>query len=198
MAASAAATTFVRTPSRPACTAATTPASASLSSTGTQSATSTHSTRPRVVVTRASVSGTGASDGPSTTATPLPCTCVIQTSASPGTPSSRASRSRLAATSAGASPTCAPRLNESYGGADRPPRRSVTTLRGRTADGAAGTGFTNMTLPGLARCWHGPAAGSRAELARRGGSTVLSVPEELRDVELLLEVLAGQRPPAAP
>src|SRR3954454_16012227 len=139
MAASAAATTFVRTPSRPACIAATTPASASLSSTGTQSATSTQSTSPRAVVTRESVSGTGPSCGPSTTTTPLPCTCVIQTRCSPGTPSSRARRSRLAATSSGRSPTCAPRLKESYGDADRPPRRSVTTLRGRTAGRAAGS-----------------------------------------------------------
>ena len=115
MADSAAGRTPWRTPSRPACTAATTPATGSASRIGTQSATRTQSTSPGVAVTSASVSGTGPSCGPSTTATPVPCTWFIQTSRSSATPSSRATRARLAATSAGSSPTWSPRLNESYG-----------------------------------------------------------------------------------
>src|SRR3954470_15841563 len=166
MAARAAGTTPRRTPSRPACTAATTPATGSASSTGTQSATSTQSTSPGVAVTSASTSATGFSSASSTIATPVPCTWLIQTSWSVPTPSSRASRSRLAATSAGWSPTCPPRLNESYGDAERPPRRSVTTRRGRTAVEAAGPELTAASLGA----------------------------EELGDVQLLLEVLRRQRP----
>src|SRR5687768_7551657 len=174
MADSAAGSTPWCTPLRPACTAATTPATESARRTGTQSATRTHRTSPGVAVTNASAPGTGPSCGPSTTATPVPCTWDIQTSRSSATANSRATRLRFAATAAGSSPTWSPRLKESYGETERPPRRSVTTLRGRIDGGAAGGVLIekDLTVPS------------------GGGPSPL---EELRDVQLFLEVLVGQR-----
>src|SRR5690242_18141642 len=89
--------------------------------------------RPGVAVTRPSQSGTGSPRGPSTTATLGLCVWSIHTTAS--TPAAPASRSRLAATAAGSSPTWWPRLKLAYGPRLAPPSRVVTTRRTRPAVG---------------------------------------------------------------
>ena len=129
-------------PRRPACTAAITAADGSPASIGTQSATSTPRARPAAPVTIPSVSKSSAGAGPvvtdaraagrsplSTLVTSVPCTCRIHTTDPGGRPAARASLALLAATAAGESPTPPPRLNESYGAADTPPRLVVTMRR---------------------------------------------------------------------
>lgn len=109
-----------------------TPARASASSTGTQSAVTTASASRAVPVTSASVASTAPSRGPWTTSTRSPCTWFIHTTRSGLSPRAAASRARLAATAAGSSPTWSPRLKLSNGGLETPPARVVVTRRMRT------------------------------------------------------------------
>src|SRR4051794_2546867 len=120
----AAGSTPPASPRRPACTAAMTPARRSHISTGVQSATSTTSASPGAAVTRASASGSCIGTS-SKTATPTPWTCRMVTSEA-GTPRAERTRSRLAATACGSSPTWSARLSSSYGATLPPPWRSVT------------------------------------------------------------------------
>src|SRR6478672_7399388 len=126
------ATTPFCAPTRPAWTAATTPARASPIKTGTQSAVTTAKANRGVVVTNASVLSTAPFTVPSTTATRSPWTWFIHTTASSPNPKAAPSRLRLAATAAGSSPTWSPRLKVSNGGAETPPARVVVTRRIRT------------------------------------------------------------------
>src|SRR6478672_5024705 len=126
------ATTPFCAPTRPAWTAATTPARASPIKTGTQSAVTTAKANRGVVVTNASVLSTAPFTVPSTTATRSPCTWFIHTTPSSPNPSAAPRRLRLAATAAGSSPTWSPRLKVSNGGAETPPARVVVTRRIRT------------------------------------------------------------------
>ena len=167
-----------RTPSRPGVHRGDHPGAGSASSTGTQSATSTHEHQPgrrgdQRVGRRHRPRPRPVDDGDAGAVHLLhPDQPVLG-----ARPSSRATRPRFAATAAGSSPTWSPRLNDSYG-RDRPPRRSVTTLRGRTA--------AERPVDGT----------RRASAVEHHGRDALPL-EELGDVELLLEVLVGQRTPAA-
>src|SRR5271166_2407446 len=132
IASTARATTPRWAPTRPACTAAATPARASAISTGTQSAVTTTNASRAVAVTNPSVSSNAASRGLSTTSMRSPWTWFIHTSRLAGRPMPLARRARLAATASGSSPTWSPRLKVSNGGAETPPARVVVTRRIRT------------------------------------------------------------------
>ena len=113
MAASAAADTPATVPRQPACTQASTPATGSCSTIGTQSAVRIASTTPGVAVTSASASSMASSrpnaplprSAAPTTRTPAPCTWRAKTKSSGLAPKPAASRRRFSSTQPGSSPT---------------------------------------------------------------------------------------------
>ncbi len=109
-------------PRQPACTAQTTLALSSHSSTGRQSAVSTAQTTPRWRVKLASASTPDCTCAASTHR--VPCTCV-----SHGGSAGRfcRNRARLAATAVTSSPTCEARLKPAHGPVPTPPWRVVTS-----------------------------------------------------------------------
>src|SRR5579859_5939751 len=121
-------------PRQPACTQASTPATGSCSTIGTQSAVKMASTTSGEVVTSASVSGTALSRvnaplprsaGP-TIRTPAPCTWRAKTKSPGFAPRAAARRRRFSRTRAGSSPTDRLRLRVAYGPDETPPSRAVT------------------------------------------------------------------------
>ena len=150
MADSAAGTTPCRTPSRPACTAATTPVAGSASSTGTQSATSTHSTSPGVAVTSASVAGHRAVLGAVDDGDPGAVHLVHPDQPVLGRRRARAAtRGPVGGDGGRVVADVVAEVERVVGSTDRPPRRSVTTRRGRTDGGAAGEELMPGIVPGV-------------------------------------------------
>ncbi len=133
-------------PRQPACAAPIADPSAAAKSTGMQSATWITQTRPGSRVTTASARGICALGSVSSLATPAPWTCSSQ-AGSPGRHSASRVRSRLRATASGSSPTCAPRLSESKGGALTPPLRQVKAARTRAGAGHSGSMSSQLSAP---------------------------------------------------
>ena len=91
---------------------------------------STASATPGRAVTAASVPGRSGSPGRGDRVHDGHLRAVhLPRNTTPRTPSSSASRRRLAATATGSSPTPAERLNRANGPVERPPARVVTTRR---------------------------------------------------------------------
>ena len=108
-------------PRQPQCTTATVRSSSPARPTRRQSAPTTAIPRPDSHVITASASPRSPGAVASTTSVPW----TPRGHARPAKPISRHSRSRFSPTETGSSPTCRPRLRESYGGRLHPPERPV-------------------------------------------------------------------------
>ncbi len=129
-------------PGRPAWTAPTTPARTSCSRTGTQSATSTARARSVARVTIPSTAGASPAQGPSTSTTSVPCTWFMKTSRSRDRSTSCARASRLASTSAAASPTWPPRFRPANAPPPRPADRPVKAI----STASAGRSWSSVSM----------------------------------------------------
>ena len=110
-------------PFHPACTAATTLARWSASSTGWQSAVSTETAIPGVDVTRPSTLGFTPSNEPSTIATSVECRCSPATSSAISIRSASAANILFCSTFAGSSFALCPQFSSANGPVETPPLR---------------------------------------------------------------------------
>src|SRR6266545_1529705 len=199
-------------PRQPAWTAPTTLAAGSASSNGTQSAMNTASSTPgwSVTIASASASGGRASGGPWPSASGRARTVLAEWTwrtvahGRPATESTVASRRRLRSTVRRSSPTCSPRLSDSYGPVPKPPARleKAATTPAASSSSATSTGGQPAApaplpappgTPPAARpegAPAGPAPPGRAGRQTRP-SVTRSALEEGGDVQVVIAVVGG-------
>src|SRR6266545_3035866 len=194
-------------PRQPACTAATTRASGSASSSGRQSAMKTASTVPVSPLTRPSASASCglASGGPgpsrsrpaSTTRAEWTWRTVAQ--GRPASPSTVARRRRPRSTARRSSPTFSPRLRPSYGGLPRPPARQLKAATTPRASRSSATSTGGQAGPAAA--WSPPPWSPPARTSAAGGPgrqtspcVTCSALEKRWDVEVVVIAVVGDAP----